>query len=722
MKRFGDNYLSFFIKLYFTNRIFHGILYLTVFIKRNFDIEVIRMNVKKTLSALLASLLIGASAAVTVSALEPHGTGILCRNWLTNDPNYTFSEAYMESVWYENFSTLELGSNQRNNILSIAISQLGYHEGDVGDYSGKGTSSGNCIEYARLLIPNCSNNAYEWCACFVNWCLNQAHIDYASSEIGCWKWVVELKAMNMFKDSVAYGGTYTPKPADMIFFNWKNTNTNSGHIGYVLYTTEDRVYTIEGNADNNVTVRSYALNDPCVIGYGTPPYDEGDVPTVDHSYKDGMPRGEYVVNATGLSLMKAPDSTSRVTRVSLGSRVTLIGEDGDYAHVYYGDKEGYIKKDNLYLMAELKGEDILTYDANSGEGAPEEQTVPFGIPATVTDAVPTLEGDTFLGWSLVPYNYKVDYKAGDSITLQGNTTLYAVWEKRSFTLATEALADGKAAEFERPESIENTGALQMGSSDVTEFIDTATGDTKIDIVDDADAWGGKALSLQSTQKSNDPFVILDYAALCEKLQYAPTSADTVDYIILRVKDVSLYNVSLEVFARHADETEVSASGLLSSSEDWQYLVLDMTGLDLFKGELQKLRIDWTKAANEAGNTLLIDGIYFAANEAQRDAILAGKYIYPAQPIVLPPETETETETETEPETLPESETLPETDTEAESESEFESDTTSAESGAVIESGTDAVEAEGCTSLVGAAGLILLSTLGGAWMLSKRKHN
>ncbi len=675
------------------------------------------MKLNKTLSVILASLLLAASAAPAVSALEPHGTGIKCRNWLTNDPNYTFSEAYMESVWYENFSALELGTNQRNNVLSIAISQLGYHEGDEGDYSGKGTSGGNCIEYARLLVPNYNNNAYEWCACFVNWCLNQAHIDYASSEIGCWKWVEELKGMKMFEDSAAYKGTYTPKPADMIFFNWKNTNTNSGHIGYVLYTTEDRVYTIEGNADNNVTVRSYALNDPCVIGYGTPPYDEGDVPTVDHSYKDGMPRGEYVVNATGLSLMKAPDSTSRVTRVSLGSRVTVIGEDGDYAHVYFGDKEGYIKKDSLYLMAELEGEDTLTYDANGGGGAPAEQAVPYGTPATVSDAVPTLEGDTFLGWSTVPHNYKVDYKAGDTLTLQGATTLYAVWEKRSFTLATEALAAGKVAEFERPAGMENTAALQMGSADVTEFIDTTAGDTKLEIVDDADAWGGKALSLQSTQKSSDLFVTLDYTALCEKLQYAPTSANTVDHVILRVKNVSLYNVALELFYDCGAGMEQSVQGTLKSGNEWQYLVLDMTKTNGFEGDLQKLRIDWSKASDDEGNTMLLDGIYFAANEAQRDAILEGKYIYPAQPIVLPPETEPETDPVTEPETLPETDPVTEVETEAETESETVAGTAASETVAETQPADT-----GCASVAGAVGILTLTTLGGAWMLAKKKKD
>ena len=80
------------------------------------------MNLKKIASALLASLLLVVAAAPAVSALTPHGTGIPMRNWLKNDPNYQFSEEYKTSVWYENFTTLELTENERNNVLRIAVS------------------------------------------------------------------------------------------------------------------------------------------------------------------------------------------------------------------------------------------------------------------------------------------------------------------------------------------------------------------------------------------------------------------------------------------------------------------------------------------------------------------------------------------------------------------------------------------------------------------------
>lgn len=310
-------------------------------------------RLRKALSALLAALLLASSAAVTAAALEPSGNGVKIRNWVTNDPNYSFSEAYKTSVWYENFTSLRLTANQRNNVLRVAVSQLGYHEGNSAkEIHGRNTSgSGNYIEYARLIVPYYNDNHYEWCACFVNWCLNQAHIDYAYGEIGCWKWVEWLKSNKMFQNSAAYKGKYTPQPADMIFFNWSNVNSGADHIGYVLYVTDTTVYTIEGNSkNNNVAIRSYGIKDPCIIGYGTPPYDEGGEPTIDFSLSDGLPFGVYVVSEASVSLTDSPAKTKKLNTLTVGTAVTVTGTEGKYARVRYGDVEGYIPTKSLCLM------------------------------------------------------------------------------------------------------------------------------------------------------------------------------------------------------------------------------------------------------------------------------------------------------------------------------------------------------------------------------------
>ncbi len=77
----------------------------------------------------------------------------------------------------------------------------------------------------------------------------------------------------------------------------------------------------------------------------------------------------------------------------------------------------------------------LSYDANGGESAPDDETkqVEKGQSATftVSSGVPTKENYTFMGWSTNKDNATVEYKSGSDITISQNTTLYAVWEENS---------------------------------------------------------------------------------------------------------------------------------------------------------------------------------------------------------------------------------------------------------------------------------------------------
>ena len=581
------------------------------------------MNFKKMLAGTLSALLLGAAMTVTVSALEPHGTGIKMRNWLVNDPDYEFSNAYKTSVWYQNFTSLELSGNDRNNVLRIAVSQLGYHEGNSpSDFHGMNTSgTENYIEYARLLTPNWNNNSYDWCACFVNWCLNQARFDKASSEISCGNWVSELQTMGMWQFSAAYRGTYIPKPADFIFFDWDATGTWPDHIGYVLYVLNGRVYTIEGNADDNVTVRSYPLSDTRILGYGTPPYDEGDEPTLDYAYADGMPRGIYVVNSAEAGLTDRIGANAICT-VPLGASVRLIKTEGDFALVSYGDHAGYLPKSCLFLLTD---EFQLIYDANGGTNPPTTGSFLRGHSAVISETIPTLEGDTFLGWSKVPYNVKVDFKPGDPITADRDTTLYAVWEKRSHDLAKQAADKGLLPEYERPLIIQNTAALLLGRLNIPAVF-TDRGNTDIRRVEDEEL--GKVLSFESTSSDISPYVTLPYDLLCRSLYLKPVNGEAVTHVILRVKNLSMDNVFMKL---HVNGTEGSAEATLTSDKGWQYVVFDLSKARL-SSKLNELKLHW-QDSSRVGDSLLLSEVYLVSEDAVRNAVLEGKYVFAPQALL-----------------------------------------------------------------------------------------
>jgi uncharacterized repeat protein (TIGR02543 family) len=78
----------------------------------------------------------------------------------------------------------------------------------------------------------------------------------------------------------------------------------------------------------------------------------------------------------------------------------------------------------------------LTYDANGGSGAPG--SVGNITSTTISSTVPTRTGYDFLGWSTSSSATSASYVAGNSISLSSNTTLYAVWKKKTYTITYDA--------------------------------------------------------------------------------------------------------------------------------------------------------------------------------------------------------------------------------------------------------------------------------------------
>lgn len=87
----------------------------------------------------------------------------------------------------------------------------------------------------------------------------------------------------------------------------------------------------------------------------------------------------------------------------------------------------------------------LAYNANSGSGAPSNQTgsntgtSPY-YTFTVSSTVPTRTGYTFLGWSTSDSATSASYVGGNSFTVtsSGTTTLYAVWKANTYTVSYNA--------------------------------------------------------------------------------------------------------------------------------------------------------------------------------------------------------------------------------------------------------------------------------------------
>ena len=231
------------------------------------------------------------------------------------------SDSYKEGIYYKNLSDIPLTQDGRTDVLAVALSQIGYQEGPLDNYSGTIGSSDNYTEFNWNMGDfgaGYGGSSYPWCASFVSFCLLQAGChnqtsmahwcrnhkgdkNYIWREVSCNQWASQLRSCGYFKYSSYYGGKYIPRSGDLIFFT-ENGKLET-HIGLVLYATSTKVYTVEGNTSSSsgldtngggVYTKSYDLNNSYIYGYGILPYKTNDsIEKIDYS-GDNPTTGLYV--------------------------------------------------------------------------------------------------------------------------------------------------------------------------------------------------------------------------------------------------------------------------------------------------------------------------------------------------------------------------------------------------------------------------------------------
>lgn len=108
-----------------------------------------------------------------------------------------------------------------------------------------------------------------WCACFVSWAAAQLGDTYLNTVPYFCNVDDGMERFQNGSIGAWHGRGYTPTPGDCIFFDWSGGD-DPAHVGVVFYVDDPagKLYTIEGNSGGQVAVRSYALDDPCILGYG----------------------------------------------------------------------------------------------------------------------------------------------------------------------------------------------------------------------------------------------------------------------------------------------------------------------------------------------------------------------------------------------------------------------------------------------------------------------
>lgn len=77
----------------------------------------------------------------------------------------------------------------------------------------------------------------------------------------------------------------------------------------------------------------------------------------------------------------------------------------------------------------------ITYDLNDASGtSPTTQAKTHGLAEKLSETVPTREGYTFLGWGTTASATAASYQPGDMYSVDGDITLYAVWQRNTYTV------------------------------------------------------------------------------------------------------------------------------------------------------------------------------------------------------------------------------------------------------------------------------------------------
>lgn len=356
-------------------------------------------------------------------------------------PNYSayeYGEAYKSSNYYDKLleAKSKLTGDHRYDVILIALSQIGYHEGNSdADMDGWNLGgSENFVEYNRLFCKLEGIWGYAWCAAFVSWCQFQAGIpaEIDCSEVSCPRMINEiLKPQGLYKTRES---GYTPIIGDLIYFKNATSNAVSTHVGLVIGVRDGYVFTVEGNGGERVARHKYALDDSYIVGYGALKYEtkEGTDYSVFSLEEDSAKPGKFVVTADSLNVRAgAGTSFSILGTLKHGDEVEVHKFNENWGKIDFKGKEGWISAS--YLRSSDVNVFTIYYKVGEGKMKLTQQRKFPGKETVITDEVPTLEGNTFLGWA-AEKSGDVVYNAGASYTADEDVTLYAVWDPAILTV------------------------------------------------------------------------------------------------------------------------------------------------------------------------------------------------------------------------------------------------------------------------------------------------
>ncbi len=262
---------------------------------------------------------------------------------------YPYSSAYKSSKYYTALNNVEMTGDEATDLVNVALSQVGYHEGNsTSELDGSNASgSNNYSEYGywfgTQVKGNTTGHFYDWCAMFVSWCARHAGIStntisnsaYAKAENSTYKFA------NLSYFSRESG---TPQQGDLIFFDNPNVDGPWDHVGIVESVTSTHVKTIEGNAGEQVKTITYNLTDTYIQGYGRPGYKTSGPSNESDTSSTKYSTGTYKPSEwDGLNIRSgASTSYSIIGTIASGTNFVVTQVDGNWGKTTCNGATGWV--------------------------------------------------------------------------------------------------------------------------------------------------------------------------------------------------------------------------------------------------------------------------------------------------------------------------------------------------------------------------------------------
>ena len=180
---------------------------------------------------------------------------------------YNYSSTDLSRIVVDNRNCIKF---KNNSYSSASFYEIGYKEtpNNINKYAKEYDSKYKGYWYGL-------KNGAEWCSIFFSWLFLQFGVDTA-------KKILYQPVKDNYGASCSYQYQYyaknnaiTDKPEKGLQIFFKNTKGKIIHTGLIIKVTAQKIYTIEGNKDNQVKKCTYNINSSKIFGFGIPDYTYG---------------------------------------------------------------------------------------------------------------------------------------------------------------------------------------------------------------------------------------------------------------------------------------------------------------------------------------------------------------------------------------------------------------------------------------------------------------